>query len=324
MFSRVNIAATILLAVFSGATLAEIPVYGVIMSTPTTPYWNAVALGLKEGAFEENADYYLQAVENDQTTAAQLAICNNMLDRKPNVILVAAMDAEGLSSCLKKAESLNIPAIALADTPQSIQIYDTGVASVIQSNYEEIAIISARFISESLGSNAKGSVVIINDQDLSDQSLNDNNQSSLQIDTFTEQLHSSTPDLQVITTTAKDLAHVLKDTSTIANTIVRAIVSTDNAATLTTINSLPDSDAPDLLVVSLDYQADNSALLFEGKIHAAISQLPYLVGKRAMERASLAMDTSGNDINDVVYIQPLLLTKETLEEDNNPMLKFIR
>ena len=320
MFSRVNIAATILMAVFSGATLAEIPVYGVIMSTPTTPYWNAVALGLKEGAFEENADYYLQAVENDQTTAAQLAICNNMLDRKPNVILVAAMDAEGLSSCLKKAESLNIPAIALADTPQSIQIYDTGVASVIQSNYEEIAIISARFISESLGSNAKGSVVIINDQDLSDQSLNDNNQSSLQIDTFTEQLHSSTPDLQVITTTAKDLAHVLKDT----NTIVRAIVSTDNAATLTTINSLPDSDAPDLLVVSLDYQADNSALLFEGKIHAAISQLPYLVGKRAMERASLAMDTSGNDINDVVYIQPLLLTKETLEEDNNPMLKFIR
>ena len=147
MFSRVNIAATILMAVFSGATLAEIPVYGVIMSTPTTPYWNAVALGLKEGAFEENADYYLQAVENDQTTAAQLAICNNMLDRKPNVILVAAMDAEGLSSCLKKAESLNIPAIALADTPQSIQIYDTGVASVIQSNYEEIAIISARFIS---------------------------------------------------------------------------------------------------------------------------------------------------------------------------------
>ena len=320
MFSRVNIAATILMAVFSGATLAEIPVYGVIMSTPTTPYWNAVALGLKEGAFEENADYYLQAVENDQTTAAQLAICNNMLDRKPNVILVAAMDAEGLSSCLKKAESLNIPAIALADTPQSIEIYNTGVASVIQSNYEEIAIISARFISESLGSKAKGSVVIINDQDLSDQSLNDNNQSSLQIDTFTEQLHSSTPDLQVITTTAKDLAHVLKDT----NTIVRAIVSTDNAATLTTINSLPDSDAPDLLVVSLDYQADNSALLFEGKIHAAISQLPYLVGKRAMERASLAMDTSGNDINDVVYIQPLLLTKETLEEDNNPMLKFIR
>ena len=320
MFSRVNIAATILMAVFSGATLAEIPVYGVIMSTPTTPYWNAVALGLKEGAFEENADYYLQAVENDQTTAAQLAICNNMLDRKPNVILVAAMDAEGLSSCLKKAESLNIPAIALADTPQSIQIYDTGVASVIQSNYEEIAIISARFISESLGSNAKGSVVIINDQDLNDQSLNDNNQSSLQTDTFTEQLHSSTPDLQVITSTAKDLASVMTDT----NTIVRAIVSTDNAATLTTINSLPDSDAPDLLVVSLDYQADNSALLFEGKIHAAISQLPYLVGKRAMERASLAMDTSGNDINDVVYIQPLLLTKETLEEDNNPMLKFIR
>ena len=320
MFSRVNIATSILLTVFSGATLAEIPVYGVIMSTPTTPYWNAVALGLKEGAFEENADYYLQAVANDQTTAAQLAMCNNMLDRKPNVILVAAMDAEGLSSCLKKAESLNIPAIALADTPQSIQIYDTGVASVIQSNYEEIAIISARFISESLGSNAKGSVVIINDQDLSDQSLNDNNQSSLQIDTFTEQLHSSTPDLQVITSTAKDLASVMTDT----NTIVRAIVSTDNAATLATINSLPDSDALDLLVVSLDDQADNSALLFEGKIHAAISQLPYLVGKRAMERASLAMDTSGNDINDVVYIQPLLLTKDTLEENNNPMLKFIR
>ena len=312
MFSRVNIAATILMAVFSGATLAEIPVYGVIMNAPTTPYWNAVALGLKEGAFEENADYYLQAVENDQTADTQLAMCNNMLDRKPNVILVAAMDAVGLSSCLKKAESLNIPAIALADTPQSIQIYNTGVDSVVQSNYEEIAIITARFISESLGSDANGSVVI------------SSHQSALQIDIFTEQLHGSTPDLQVITTTTQDLASAVTDANTIADTTVRAIVTTDNAAALATINSLPDADAPDLLVVSLDDQADNAALLLEGKIHAAISQLPYLVGKKAMERASLAMDTSGNDINDVVYIQPLLLTKETLEENNNPMLEFIR
>lgn len=313
MFSRVNVSTTILLAVFSGAALAEIPVYGVVMDVPNTPYWNAVELGLKEGAFEENADYYLQAVEKNQTAATQLSVCNNMLDRKPNVILVAAMDATVLSSCLKKAESLNIPAIALADTPQSTQIYNTGISSVVQSNYEEIAALSARFIAESLGSDAIGSVVTISDE----------NQGSLQIDIFTEQLRNSAPNLEVFATTPQELAVVATDSDIRANLNVRAIVSTDNTTALAAIDSLPDSDH-NLLVVSLDDQADNPALLVEGKIHAAVSQLPYLVGKKAMERASLAMDTSGSNINDFVYIQPLLITKETLEADNDPLLKFIR
>ena len=312
MFSGVKIATTMLLALYSGTTLAEIPVYGVVISAPTTPYWSAVERGLKDGAFEEQADYYLQTAENNPSAEAQLELCNNMLDRKPNVILVAALDAKGLSPCLKKAQSLNIPSIGLGDTPHQTEIYDTGIASVVQSNQDEAAVLSARFIAESLGSDASGSVAIVKNE----------KEKSLQTDTFTNLLQNSSPDLQVFVTTAQELAGTAADA--IGKLEIKAIVSTDNTAALAAINSLPEPIAAEILVVSLDDQADNPTLLLEGKIQAAISPLPYLVGFKAMERASLAMNTSGNDINDVVYIQPILLTRETLEADNNPLLKFIK
>lgn len=315
MFSRVTIATTILLALYASAALAEKPVYGVIIDAPATPYWTAVELGLKDGAQGEQVEYYFQPVGTSEAAESPLTVCNNMLDRKPNVILVAAMDVSGLSPCVAKAENLNIPVIGLGDTSQSVQFENTGIASIVQTNHEETAAMSAGFIAETLGNDASGSVVVINDE----------NQSTLELGVFTDQLHNAAPDLQVFTTTTPELATIATDPNATANptanTTIRAIVLSDNTATLDAISSLPDSDR---LIVSLDDRSDNSDLLIEGKIHAAVSRLPYLIGIRAMERASLAVNTSGNDINDVIYIPPILMTRETVEADSDPMLKFIR
>jgi len=107
---------------------------------------------------------------------------------------------------------------------------------------------------------------------------------------------------------------------------VRAIVAPDRPSTIAAIDSVQGSDTK-VLIVSMDDQAQTPELVEEGKIDAAISLLPYLVGKKAMEAASVAMnsdDNSANSSNHIVYIEPILLTKETLDKDNNPMIKYIR
>jgi len=289
---------------FSAPVRAEVPVYGVLMGSSTTSYWNTVKLGLKEGAEQEQAEYYLPSIGKNQTADAKLSMCHLMLQRKPNVLLMARSDASLLTTCLEKAQELNIPVIGLGNALDQMQSENPkGFNTIVQTDFEKTVALSAEFISNALQDSDSGSVVITGSNH------------TLEIDSFTESLQKTSPNLNVVVVPAEELGNMAPD--------VRAIVAPDRTSTIAAIDSLQDNDN-DVLIVSMDNQAQTPELVEAGKIHAAISQLPYLLGKKAMEAASIAMNSDNNGGDTIVYIEPVLLTKETLDADTNPMLKFIR
>jgi len=125
LLATMAVATTLFTALFSSPVRAEVPVYGVLMGSSVTSYWNAVQLGLKDGAEQEQAEYYLPSVGNDLTADAKLSTCHLMLQRKPNVILIAHSDGSLLTACLEKAQELNIPVIGLGNTRDQKQSEST-------------------------------------------------------------------------------------------------------------------------------------------------------------------------------------------------------
>ncbi len=101
--------AVVALAAASGAFAADKPVYGVLMKTLSNPFWGAMEQGVKEGAKKADVEYFLQAVESDQAAEPQLNTCNTMLEKKPAVMITAAINSTILLPCLKRANELKIP-----------------------------------------------------------------------------------------------------------------------------------------------------------------------------------------------------------------------
>src|SRR5262245_14869603 len=92
---------------------AQQKTYGVLMKTLANPFWGAMEKGVRDGAAEAGVQYYLQAVESDQAAEPQLNVCETMLQKKPDVMITAAINSTILLPCLKKATDVGIPVVDL-------------------------------------------------------------------------------------------------------------------------------------------------------------------------------------------------------------------
>ncbi|MBV9429275.1 MAG: substrate-binding domain-containing protein, partial [Bradyrhizobiaceae bacterium] len=77
----------------SCALAADKPVYGVLMKTLSNPYWGAVEQGVRAAAKEADVEYFTLAAESDQAAEPQLNACNTMLEKKPVVMITAAINS---------------------------------------------------------------------------------------------------------------------------------------------------------------------------------------------------------------------------------------
>jgi D-allose transport system substrate-binding protein len=60
----------------------------------------------------------------------------------------------------------------------------------------------------------------------------------------------------------------------------------------------------------------------EGRLTASVAQLPYLVGKQAVE--SIKLVTEGKEVPTVVHVPTMVLTKAVLDAGTEPMLEFVK
>src|SRR5260221_10879744 len=156
-------AAVIALGLSMGARAADKPVYGVLMKTLANPFWGAMEQGVKAGAEEAGVEYYLQAVESDQAAEPQLNTCNTMLERKPAVMITAAINSTILLPCLKQANDAGMPVVDLDANLDHAIAAKAGVkiAFTIGSDNVAAGAQGADFLVSKLGKDAKGPVLVI-------------------------------------------------------------------------------------------------------------------------------------------------------------------
>ncbi len=187
------LAATVLaFGLGAGAQAAVGPVYGVLLKTLSNPFWGAMEKGIRDGAREAGVQYYMQAVESDQAAEPQLNTCNTMLERKPAVMITAAINSTILLPCLKRANELGMPVVDLDANLDHAIAAKAGVKIAFTIGSDNVAAgkQGADWLVQKLGADAKGAVLVI-------EGLSGNITGQKRATGFREELAAKAPGLKV-------------------------------------------------------------------------------------------------------------------------------
>jgi D-allose transport system substrate-binding protein len=297
--------------------------YGVLMKTLSNPFWGAMELGVRDGAKEAGVEYYLQAVESDQAAEPQLNVCNTMLERKPDAMITAAINSTILLPCLKRANEMGIPVVDLDGNLDHQIAAKAGVDISFSIGSDNIAAGAqgAEYLVEQLGRRAKGPVLVI-------EGLSGNITGQKRANGFKDRLAELAPGLDVVASLPGDwdrgkAANITNDTL-IAHPGLVAIFAANDGMALGAVETVYAAGKQNqVVVIGVDGNSDAVKSIKSGRLSASVAQLPYLVGKQAVEK--VAEIKAGAKVGkDWIYVPTMVLTKEILDKGTEPMLEYVK
>lgn len=311
------------LAATAVATLIALPVhaetYGVLMKTLANPFWGAMELGVREGAEAAGVDYYLQAVESDQAAEPQLNVCNTMLERQPDAMITAAINSTILLPCLKRANDMGIPVVDLDGNLDHKIAADAGVEIAFSIGSDNVAAggQGAEWLVGQLGADAAGPVLVI-------EGLSGNITGQKRAVGFADTLAELAPGLEVVASLPGDwdrgkAANITNDILTSHPDLVAIFAANDGMALGAVETVYAAGKGGDVIVIGVDGNSDAVKSIKAGRLNASVAQLPYLVGKQAVE-----MVKAGGDHEDWIYVPTMVLTKAILDAGTDPMLEYVK
>ena len=298
---------------------AQADTYGVLMKTLSNPFWGAMEMGVREGAEAAGVEYYLQAVESDQAAEPQLNVCNTMLERKPDAMITAAINSTILLPCLKRANDMGIPVVDLDGNLDHKIAADAGVEIAFSIGSDNVAAggQGAEWLVSQLGADASGPVLVI-------EGLSGNITGQKRANGFADKLGELAPGLNVVASLPGDwdrgkAANITNDILTSNPDLVAIFAANDGMAlgAVETVYAAGKSDQ--VIVIGVDGNSDAVKSIKAGRLNASVAQLPYLVGKQAVEFVK-----AGGATPDWVYVPTMVLTKDVLDAGSDPMLEFVK
>lgn len=316
-----------LLTATAAIALLAVPVqaetYAVLMKTLANPFWGAMELGVREGAEAAGVEYYLQAVESDQAAEPQLNVCNAMLERQPDAMITAAINSTILLPCLKRANDVGIPVVDLDGNLDHAIAADAGVEIAFSIGSDNVAAGAqgAEWLVSQLGAGVSGPVLVI-------EGLSGNVTGQKRATGFAEKLAELAPGLEIVASLPGDwdrgkAANITNDILTVHPDLVAIFAANDGMA-LGAVETVYAAGLQDqVTVIGVDGNSDAVKSIKSGRLNASVAQLPYLVGKQAVEMvAKLKMGEAPE--GDWIYVPTMVLTKEVLDAGTEPMLEYVK
>jgi ABC-type sugar transport system substrate-binding protein len=301
---------------------AQAETYGVLMKTLSNPFWGAMELGIRDGAAAAGVDVVVQAVESDQAAEPQLNACNAMLESPMDAFITAAINSTILLPCLKTANEKNIPVVDLDGNLDQKIAADAGVkiAFSIGSDNVKAGEQGAEWLVSKLGADAKGPVLVI-------EGLSGNITGARRADGFRNKLKELAPGLEVVASLPGDwdrgkAANITNDTLTAHPDLVAIFAANDGMALGAVETVFAAGKQGQVTVIGVDGNSDAVKSIKEGRLSASVAQLPYLVGKQAVEMAKKVK--AGEAVDKYVYVPTLVLTRDVLEAGTEPMLAYVK
>lgn len=320
---------TIAFVLAAAASFAAMPLahaeegeYGILMKTLSNPFWGAMGTGVEDGAKGAGVKFFSQAVENDQAAEPQLNVCNTMLERKPVAMITAAINSTNLLPCLKKAQEMGIPVADLDGNLDQTILDKEGVKIAFHIGSDNVAAGAqgAEYLVSKLGADAKGPVLII-------EGLSGNITGEKRARGFREKLAELAPGLEVVASLPGDwdrgkAANITNDILTRNADLVGIFAANDGMA-LGAVESVYAAGKGDqVTIIGVDGNSDAVKSIKDGRLNASVAQLPYLVGKQAVETMKKVI--GGESAENWIYVPTLVLTKDVIDTGTEPMLEFVK
>ncbi len=318
----IGMAAAITLVAGATAASAQEGEYGVLMKTLSNPFWGAMSSGVEDGAKEAGVPYFLQAAESDQAAEPQLNLCNTMLERNPVVMITAAINSTNLLPCLQTALDRGIKVIDLDGNLDPAVLEQAGIDITFRIGSDNVAAGAqgAEYLVSKLGADATGPVLVI-------EGLSGNITGQKRAQGFADRLKELAPGLEIVASLPGDwdrgkAANITNDTLT-ANPGLVGIFAANDGMALGAVESVYAAGKGDqVTIIGVDGNVDAVKSINEGRLNASVAQLPYLVGKLAVENAKRAL--AGEEVPADIAVPTLVLTKEVLDAKTEPMLEYVK
>ena len=306
----------------AGAQAADAPTYGVLLKTLSNPFWGAMEQGIQAGAKEAGVKVFLQAVESDQAAEPQLNTCNTMLERKPAVMITAAINSTILLPCLRRANELGMPVVDLDANLDHAIAAKAGVKIAFTIGSDNVAAgrQGADWLVHKLGANAKGAVLVI-------EGLAGNITGQKRATGFREEIATAAPGLKVAASLPGDwdrqkAANITNDMMTRNPDLVAIFCANDTMALGAVESVFAAGKGGSITVIGVDGNVDAVKSIKAGRLDASVAQLPYLVGKESVEKAKEVL--AGKQQAEYTYVPTLVLTRQVLEENKDPLLQYVK
>ncbi len=325
MFLRIH---RLTLAIGAVMTFAALPAsaqegeYGVLMKTLANPFWGAMSQGVEDGAKAAGVTYFLQAAESDQAAEPQLNLCNTMLERKPVAMITAAINSTNLLPCLKAAQEAGIKVVDLDGNLDPAVLEKEGIKITFRIGSDNVAAggQGAEYLVSKLGKDAKGPVLVI-------EGLSGNVTGQKRAQGFAAKLKELAPGLEIVASLPGDwdrgkAASIANDILTRNPDLVAIFAANDGMALGAVEAVYAAGKGEQVTIIGVDGNSDAVKSIKDGRLNASVAQLPYLVGKQAVEDVKKAI--AGEAVQADVAVPTLVLTKDVLEAGKEPMLEYVK
>ena len=304
------------------AAHAEDGEYGVLMKTLSNPFWGAMNQGVEDAAKAAGVKYFLQAAESDQAAEPQLNLCNTMLERKPVAMITAAINSTNLLPCLKAAQDAGAKIVDLDGNLDQSILDKEGIKITFRIGSDNVAAggLGAEYLVSKLGKDAKGPVLVI-------EGLSGNITGQKRAQGFAAKLKELAPGLEIVASLPGDwdrqkAANITNDTMTANPDLVGIFCANDTMALGAVESVYAAGKGGEIVVIGVDGNSDAVKSIKAGRLTASVAQLPYLVGKQAVEKAKEVL--AGKTVDKFTYVQTLVLTKELMDAGNDPALQYVK
>ena len=310
------------LASLAFAAPAKAEEYGILMKTLANPFWGAMGDGVEAGAQGAGVDYYIQAVESDQAAESKLKVCNTMLERQPVAMITAAINSTNLLPCLKSAQESGIKVVDLDGNldPAILDAEGIEITFSIGSDNVLAGAQGAEYRVSRLGADATGPVLVI-------EGLSGNITGEKRASGFAEKLAELAPGLEVVASLPGDwdrgkAANITNDIMTRNPDLVGIFAANDGMALGAVESVFAAGKGGDVIIIGVDGNSDAVKSINAGRLTASVAQLPYLVGKQALENVKTAVE--GGSVESAVIVPTLVLTKDVIDAGTEPLLEFVK
>ncbi|SFC40198.1 substrate-binding domain-containing protein [Tropicimonas isoalkanivorans] len=314
--------ATAMAALFAVSPAFADGEYAILMKTLANPFWGAMGEGVEAGAEEAGVAYIVQSVESDQAVENQLNVCNTMLERNPVALVTAAINSTNLLPCLKAAQEAGIKLVDLDGNldPAILEQEGIDITFSIGSDNVKAGGQGAEYMVEQLGADAEGPVLVI-------EGLSGNVTGQKRAQGFADTLAELAPGLEIVASLPGDwdrgkAASITNDILT-RNPDLKGIFAANDGMALGAVESVyAAGKGGEVVIIGVDGNSDAVKSIEQGRLTASVAQLPYLVGKQAVENVKVAVD--GGEVEEHITVPTLVLTKEVMDAGTEPLLEYVK
>jgi ABC-type sugar transport system substrate-binding protein len=316
-----SIAAIALTYSASSAFAADKPLYAVLMKSLSNAFFSAAAKGVDEGAKKADVEIILAEGQTGQWAESQLNACETMLERKPAVMIAAAINSTILLPCLKHFNEMKIPVVDLDNNLDPGVAKKTGVeiAFHIGSDNEAAGAMGADYLVNVLGKDATGPVLVI-------EGLSGNVTGQKRARGFAAELKRLAPGLDIVASLPGDwdslkAANIANDALERYPDLIAIFCANDDMA-LGAVEAARAAGKEKVVVIGVDGTQNALKSIKAGRLNASVAQLPYLMGMRAVADSKKAL--AGEKLPEFVDVPTLVLTKEVIEANQEPLLPYVK